>query len=258
VTFADASEANRSAVACALIGVVGTLIVTVGFWSISGPDLRLAQGIGLLINAAGLLVLRWPRFQRSTALSNAVFLLVLVPTVTMVWLLDDTRAAHSARWVPYEPNKLSVLTMAMIAPPGWSIGIIGIVMFVGTALVHHVTLAETLRARMTVGEPVGIMAAQPRPARQARTRALGEGLPRANRPAGHVAARPGQHARADAGADPPCDAHRRSVPARAGGAHGARPAAAAPPERGPAAAPDGRDLGRGAARVRPPLRREAC
>lgn len=158
MTGDDVSDAHRSAVACAFIGVVGTIILTVGFWNISGPRLRVAQGIGLIVNAGALLLLRVPRLQRSTAASNAIFLLVLVPTVAMVWLADEARAAHSARWVPYEPNKLSALTLAMIAPPGWLVGIAGIVMFVGSALIHHLTLADGLRQRMTVGEPIGILA----------------------------------------------------------------------------------------------------
>jgi hypothetical protein len=83
---------------------------------------------------------------------------VLVPTVAMTWMLDDARAAHSARWVPYEPHKLSMLALAIIAPPGWSTGVVAILMFVGSALLHQAVLPEALRARMSAGEPFGVIA----------------------------------------------------------------------------------------------------
>jgi len=50
------------------------------------------------------------------------------------------------------------LTLAIIAPPGWWIGTVAISLFIGSALVHHVMLAEELRARMAAGEPVGVIA----------------------------------------------------------------------------------------------------
>jgi hypothetical protein len=153
-----ATEAHRAALICALLGVVGTALGVIGFLSISGTALRLAQLIGILVNGAVLWILQARRRPFSPATSNALFLFVLVPTVVMVWMLDDARAAHSARWVPYEPNKLSALTLAMIAPPGWSTGIVGILMFVGTAVVHQVLLPEGVRARMAVGEPFGVIA----------------------------------------------------------------------------------------------------
>jgi hypothetical protein len=153
-----ATEAHRSAIVCALIGVVGTALGVVGFWSFSGPSLRVVQAVGILVSATalGLLLTRRPPYSR--ALSNAIFLLVLVPTLVMVWMVDDARAAHSARWVPFEPNKLSALTLAMIAPPGWVTGIVGIVAFVGSAVVHQLAFADSFRAREAAGEPFGVIA----------------------------------------------------------------------------------------------------
>jgi hypothetical protein len=154
----DAAEAHRAAVISAWLGVVGTLIGVVGFWRVSGPALRAVQGVGVLTSGVALLALRARRPPYSRRRSAAIFLLVLVPTVVMTWLVDDARAAHSASWVPYEPNKLSALTLAIIAPPGWSTGIVGILMFVGSALVHHFTWADAIRPRISAGEPMGIIA----------------------------------------------------------------------------------------------------
>jgi hypothetical protein len=154
----DAAEAHRAAVISAWLGVLGTLLGVVGFWRISGPALRAVQGAGIVTSGAVLLVLRARRPPYSRRGSNAMFLLVLVPTVVMTWLVDDARAAGSASWVPYEPNKLSALTLAIIAPPGWSTGIAGILMFVGSALAHHFIWADAIRPRISTGEPMGIIA----------------------------------------------------------------------------------------------------
>jgi len=154
----DAAEAHRAAVVSALLGVLGSAIGMVGFWRISGLWLRSVQSLAFLINGAALwwLYARLPPFSRSR--SNAIFLLVLVPTAVMTWMIDDARAAHSAYWVPYEPNKLSALTLAIIAPLGWRIGMVAILLFIGSALLHHLMLAEALRARMSAGEPFGVIA----------------------------------------------------------------------------------------------------
>jgi len=154
----DAAEAHRAAVVSALLGVLGSAIGMVGFWRISGLWLRSVQSLAFLINGGALwwLYARLPPFSRSR--SNAIFLLVLVPTAVMTWMIDDARAAHSAYWVPYEPNKLSALTLAIIAPPGWRIGMVAILLFIGSALLHHLMLAEALRARMSAGEPFGVIA----------------------------------------------------------------------------------------------------
>jgi len=153
-----ATEAHRSAVICAVLGVVGTLIGILGYWRVSETPLRLVQLVGLLVSIAALVVLQTRRPPYSRKLANALFLLVLVPTVTHVWMADDALAAHGQRWVPYEPNKLSVLTLAMIAPPGWATGAIGILMFVVTAVVHQSWYASAYRAQQATGEPFAILA----------------------------------------------------------------------------------------------------
>jgi hypothetical protein len=153
-----ATEAHRSAAICALIGVVGTVIGLLGYWRYSEPALRLAQSFGLLVNAGALALLWTRRPPYSRALANALFLIVLVPTVTHVWMADEVIAAHTEQWVPYEPNKLSALTLAVIAPPGWATGAIGILMFVGTAVVHQLAFANPYRAYEATNEPMGVLA----------------------------------------------------------------------------------------------------
>jgi hypothetical protein len=154
----DAAEAHRAAVISALLGIVGTAMSVAGFWRISGPALRAVQAIGILLSGSVYLWLRSRDLAFSRRQSEILFLVVLLPTVVMTWLVDDARAAHHQSWVPYEPNKLSALTLAIIAPPGWWSGIVGILMFVGSALVHHFTWSDAVRPRISAGEPFGIIA----------------------------------------------------------------------------------------------------
>jgi hypothetical protein len=154
----DAAEAHRAAVISALLGVVGTAMSVLAFWRVSGPALRTVQAIGILLSGTVYLWLRSRDLTFSRRQSNALFLLVLVPTVVMTWLVDDARAAHHESWVPYEPNKLSALTLAIIAPPGGRTGVVGILMFVGSALLRHFTWPDAVRPRISAGEPFGIIA----------------------------------------------------------------------------------------------------
>ena len=154
----DAAEAHRAAVISALLGGVGTALGVLGFWSISGPALRAVQAGGILVSGTVLLTLRGQHPPHARSRATALFLLVLLPTVAMAWMVDAARATHGVHWVPYEPAKLSVLTLAVIAPPGWATGAVGIAMFVGSSIVHHALLSADLRARMSAGEPFGITA----------------------------------------------------------------------------------------------------
>ena len=154
----DVAEAHRAAVVAALLGVVGTALGVVGFWGVSGPALRAVQAAGLLVSGTVFFTSRGRHPLYSKLQANALFLLVLMPTVVMVWMIDDARAAHGAHWVPYEPAKLSVLTLAVIAPPGWPTGVVAILMFVGSSLLHQASLPDAVRARMSAGEPFGILA----------------------------------------------------------------------------------------------------
>jgi hypothetical protein len=157
VSSDNPAEAHRSAVICAFLGVVGTALGVVGFWDISGRPLRVVQAIGIVVNGAALVVLA-RRGRQTLALSRALFLIVLIPTSAMSWLVDSARVAHVAHWVPYEPTKLSLLTLAMIAPPGWGVGVVAMLMFLVPALVHHSMLDPAVRSRMAEGEPFGVLA----------------------------------------------------------------------------------------------------
>jgi hypothetical protein len=154
----DAAEAHRAAVIAALLGVVGTAMAVGGFWRISGPALRAVQAGGILVSGTVLFALRGRHPPYSRAQGNVLFLLVLLPTLAMAWMVDDARATHGVHWVPYEPAKLSVLTLAVISPPGWPTGAGAIALFVGSSLLHHALLPAAIRAHMSAGEPFGITA----------------------------------------------------------------------------------------------------
>jgi hypothetical protein len=114
--------------------------------------------VGLLTSGTVLCVLLARRTPGSVRLSNTLFLLVLLPTIVLVWMADDARAVRGGNWVPYEPIKLSVLVLAMIAPPGWKTGTFAILLFAGSALLHYFLFSEVARARLPPGVPFGIIA----------------------------------------------------------------------------------------------------
>jgi hypothetical protein len=153
-----AARTQQAAMVSALLAVLGNALAMPGYWSVHAPGLREMQVIGMAVGAGALLVLWLRRARPSVALGSVLFLVVLLPTLVMVWLVDQARAFDGRHWVPYEPNKLSALTLAIIAPPGWVVGVTGILLFVGSALVHHLLLADVIQARMASGEPLGIIA----------------------------------------------------------------------------------------------------
>jgi hypothetical protein len=137
----------------AVLGVVGTVLLMLAFPNLNAPHLRLSESLVLAVSASILLLAVLRRRPPRLAAGNALFLASLVPTVALVWLIDDGRAAEGLRWVPYEPTKLSALTLALLAPPSLWVGAIAILMFVGSGLAHHLVLSDAIRARMASAEP---------------------------------------------------------------------------------------------------------
>jgi hypothetical protein len=137
----------------AVLGVVGTALLMLAFPHLNQPALRLMQVLVLTVSVSILLLAVLRRRPLRLAAGNALFLASLVPTVALVWLVDDGRAAEGLRWVPFEPTKLSALTLALLAPPSLWVGAVAILMFVGSGLAHNVVLSGAIRARMASAEP---------------------------------------------------------------------------------------------------------
>jgi hypothetical protein len=150
-------DATRSAVISGILGIVGTAIFALSVWHPS-PAFRLAQVAGFVLNGTVLAILWFRRARPSAALAYTLFMLTVLPALVLVWLANEASATRSPRWIPYEPDKLSVMALAMIAPPGWWPGIIAIGAFLAAALIHHQTMSDTLRLQMMAVEPVAIIA----------------------------------------------------------------------------------------------------
>jgi len=151
------ADATRSAAISGVLGIVGTAVFSLSVWHPS-PAFRIAQVVGFVLNGAVLAILWFRRARPSAALACTLFTLTVLPALVLVWLANEAYATRSPRWVPYEPDKLSVMALAMIAPPGWWSGIAAIGAFLAAALIHYRTMDETLRLHMVGGEPVGIIA----------------------------------------------------------------------------------------------------
>jgi hypothetical protein len=142
----------------AVVGVVGTVIGLLAFSHTRAPGLHGTQLFNLAFQSALVLAMIVHRRPPRVAAGNAIFLLSLVPTAVMVWLIDTGRAAEGLRWVPYEPTKLSAVYLALIAPPTLWVGATAILMFIGSGFAHHVVLGDAIRGRMASVEPWGLIA----------------------------------------------------------------------------------------------------
>lgn len=153
-----AYQTYRACWVAAVLGVVGTVIGMLSFPHIHAPGLREVQLLDLTACFGLMLGMAIHRRPPRVAVGNLLFLLCLVPTGAMVWLIDEGRAMEGLRWVPYEPTKLSAVSLALMAPPTWWVGVVAILMFIGSGLVHQIVLSEVIRSRMASAEPWGLIA----------------------------------------------------------------------------------------------------
>jgi hypothetical protein len=153
-----AYQTYRACWVAAVLGVVGTVIGMLAFSHVHAAGLREVQVLDLAVCFGLMLGMAIHRRPPRVAVGNLLFLLCLVPTVAMVWLIDEGRASEGLRWVPYEPTKLSAVSLALMAPPTLWVGAAAILMFIGSGLLHHLVLSETIRSRMASVEPWGLVA----------------------------------------------------------------------------------------------------
>jgi hypothetical protein len=69
-----------------------------------------------------------------------------------VWRASTPLALSERHWVPFQTEKLSVLTVAVLAPPSWWAGVLTIGIFTGGAMLHWALFEPEVRGRM-LAEP---------------------------------------------------------------------------------------------------------
>jgi hypothetical protein len=144
-----AQSAWRAAVAAALLNTLGSPFdLVVGRHVLRMPRLPViaCAAAGLVV----LVVLLGARRRRPLWLSSSAFLVNTVAITAMLWV-TDTSYATTAHWVPYQSTKLGALTVALLAPELWA-GVLSLLAFIGSALLHYHWLPPNLRANV-FGEP---------------------------------------------------------------------------------------------------------
>jgi hypothetical protein len=97
------------------------------------------------------------RHTRGLGTASLVFLVNNFAVVIVLWYSNAFFSSVSRSWVPFQPNKLSVLTSALLAPTT-PVGLVTIGLFGGSALIQYATFDASVRARFPFGEPAAMIA----------------------------------------------------------------------------------------------------
>jgi hypothetical protein len=146
-------RARRSAITASILALIGGIVTLVSWRPLDVPGLRATQ---LASMALALLVLAFVRLRRPfpTVTESAVaYLLVALSILAYGWLSDDGRAAQGGFWVPFEPNKLVALALALLAPPVAWAPTVAIAAAIGSALIHFAQMPSPVHSHMAAGEP---------------------------------------------------------------------------------------------------------
>ena len=111
--------------------------------------------LGLALAMLGiLLVLRNHKDPRPAI---AAFLINNLAIAAMLWITAGHYAVAPRTWIPFQANKLSMLTVAVLAPTTW-VGAITIGLYSVSAFLGFAALDAAARGRLPVGEPWALIA----------------------------------------------------------------------------------------------------
>ncbi|MBS2029310.1 MAG: hypothetical protein JST54_15520 [Deltaproteobacteria bacterium] len=89
---------------------------------------------------------------------HALFLANNIAVAGVLWLTRPTYAEAQRLWLPFEPYRLSVLAIALLAPPRLWVGASTIALFVGSGVLRFFTLDPDVQARLSPAAPVALCA----------------------------------------------------------------------------------------------------
>lgn len=155
-SFDEVRAASRTAVLMQILGLVG-LALDGAYWRTSHGHVLPAYLAAMVIMAAllvALLILRRPPVAASAAADLACTAAILVA----LWQADDVLAREPRTWIPFQPHKLAVLALALIAPtPSW-VGVVTILAYTAASTAHYFVFPAEVRAHLALGEPWGSLA----------------------------------------------------------------------------------------------------
>jgi len=152
----------RSAMVAVVLNFVGMAVDI--FVGRSIPRMPVWPNVASMAGAVVLAAILLRHRRTATAgLANGVFLLNVLLILAALWFTNAAYAGSGRPWVPFQANKLGMLTVALLAPELW-VGLLSIGSFMAAALWQFATFSDGSRAGLAVGEPeatlvIGIFAA---------------------------------------------------------------------------------------------------
>ena len=147
-----AERAWRSSTAALLLHIGGMPLGMLIARSVPGTPLW-PQAVSIAIGAVLLAVLFVGRRHPSARLANIVFLLDMLVIAGALWLTNPYYAESGRPWVPFQANKLGMITVALLAPE-IGVGLLTIAIHAGACVVQMQTFSDAAIARFAIGEPV--------------------------------------------------------------------------------------------------------
>jgi hypothetical protein len=94
---------------------------------------------------------------RSVQVISILFVVNATATLVVLWVTGEHYATAVRTWMPFQPNKLGAMTVALLAPEIWA-GLLSIAGYTGAAVLQFLTFDRAVRERLPMGEPWAMLA----------------------------------------------------------------------------------------------------
>lgn len=112
----------------------------------------------MAVGAALLLQLLLKRSTMTVREATWIFIINNAVIVACLWITSAYFAADTRSWTPFQAHKLSVLAVALLAPPARWAGLLTIGLFAGSGVLRFETFPSAIRDRMPLSEPWALVA----------------------------------------------------------------------------------------------------
>ncbi len=122
------------------------------------PDARIWPSAVIALASALLGFALWRSRSRVTVHGASFAFLANSALVAIgLWFSNEQYASQASHWVPFQANKLGVLTVGLLTPELW-VGLSSIAAYALTAIVQWYMFGPEVHARAAVGEPIAMLA----------------------------------------------------------------------------------------------------
>jgi hypothetical protein len=152
----QARSAYRAALVSGLLNALGWTVHLL--MSSRLPGHRLWVDVLGAAGGLGLLAVTLATRRRAGEPAWAAFFLANVAlTIGVVWLSNADYARSQAHWVPFQVNRLGMVTVALLTPRLW-VGLLGIGGYAGSALLEWFLFDPAVRQRLDASAPWAVVA----------------------------------------------------------------------------------------------------